>query len=115
MLIRPCGDQTQLSSFWPGGFTYLPSITLVRHSTREKLTRHSSPAAGRETEAREANAVHGNAISTIQPRSVSRGSLSVPFTETAVRNPCSSIAGGYNGAQHIGQGRLKGTAHVGEA
>src|SRR5471030_1319780 len=87
MSIRPCGDQTQLSSFWPGGFTYLPSTTLVRHSTREKLTRHSAPSAGRETGAREANAAHGNAISTVQPRSVSRGLLSVPFTETAVRNP----------------------------
>src|SRR5437870_12410335 len=87
MLITPCGDQTQLSSFSPGGFTYLPSTTLVRHSTREKLTRHSSPAAGRDTGAREANALHGKAISILQPRSRSLGLLRVPSTRTAVRKP----------------------------
>src|SRR5471030_432491 len=87
MSIRPCGDQTQLASFWPGGLTYWPSTTPVRHSTREKLTRHWSPADGRETGAREANAAQGKAISTIQPRSVSRGLLSVPSTATAVRSP----------------------------
>src|SRR5438874_539086 len=84
--MSPWGDHTQLSS-GPGSFTYLPSCTLVRHSTREKLTRHCSPADGRTTGAREANDVQGNAISRLHPRSRSRGSFSVPWIDTAVLSP----------------------------
>src|ERR1017187_4861202 len=87
MLISPCGDQTQLSSGRLGTFTYFPPVMLVRHSTREKLTRHWSPVAGVLTGAREAKAAQGKAISTLQPRSRSRGLLIVPFTCTAVRRP----------------------------
>src|ERR1017187_9584686 len=73
MLIRPCGDQTQLSSGRLGTFTYFPPVTLVRHSTREKLTRHWSPVAGVLTGAREAKAAQGKAISTVQARPGGRG------------------------------------------
>ena len=31
---------------FPGSLRYLPSTTSIRHSTREKLIRHSSPALG---------------------------------------------------------------------
>src|SRR5690242_11265627 len=88
MLIAPCGDQTQLSSFVFGTLRYLPSTISCRHSTREKFILHSSPARGGVSWwAYSASAFHGKAISTDQPRSVSLGSFSVPSTYTAVRNP----------------------------
>src|ERR1035441_4004681 len=52
MSIKPCGDQTQLSSARCGAFTYLPPSMVVRHSTREKLMRHWPPLAGALTGAR---------------------------------------------------------------
>src|SRR3954453_24143964 len=87
MLIAPCGDQTQLSSFRPGRLTYLPPTTSTCHSTREKLMRHSSPGLGRPLPLGAVKAVQGMASSTVQPRSRSRGSLRLPSIETAVWRP----------------------------
>src|ERR1035441_9386271 len=85
--MTPCGDHTQLSSGLPGTFRYgLPPASIC-HSTREKFMRHDSPVGGRETGAREANAVQGKAISTVQPRSRSLASFKVPSIATAVRRP----------------------------
>src|ERR1035441_7303242 len=76
--MTPCGDHTQLSSGLPGTLRYgLPPASIC-HSTREKFTRHESPGRGRDTGAREANAVQGKAISTVQPRSRSLASFKVP-------------------------------------
>src|ERR1035441_6676375 len=85
--MTPCGDHTQLSSGLPGTLRYgLPPASIC-HSTREKLRGHDREACGREPGAREANAVQGKAISTVQPRSRSRGSFKVPSIATAVRRP----------------------------
>src|SRR5580692_6846668 len=78
MFTTPCGDHTQLSSAWPFTFSYFPPTTRTRHSTREKLIRHSSPAVGRPLPLRSTNADHGKASSTDHPLSRSRASFNVP-------------------------------------
>src|SRR3954452_18843495 len=93
MSITPCGDHTQLSSRLPCTLRYLPPTTSCSHWTREKLTRHWSPSRGGTGAAVSSlSPFHGQATSTDQPRSVSRESLSVPSTWTAVRRPAISQA-----------------------
>ena len=93
MSITPCGDQTQLSSGLPFTLRYLPSTISMSHSTREKLIRHWSPSfGGIATPLSSFSPFHGQAISSVQPVSVSRGSLSVPSTWTAVFSPVISQA-----------------------
>src|SRR5438067_10184460 len=93
MSITPCGDHTQLCSGRPFTFTYLPSATSVSHSTREKVISHLSPSfGGTGTPVSSFSPAHGQRISTVQPRSVSRGSFSVPSTYTAVFSPAISQA-----------------------
>ncbi len=94
MLTSPWGDQTQLSSgsglpvSASTRLTYAPVSVSTRHSTREKFTRHWSPArGGTGTRVYSASGPQGNAISTVQPRSSSSGRFSVPSIATAVRRP----------------------------
>src|SRR4051812_49301411 len=88
MSITPWGDQVQLRSGRFGTLRYLPSTTSTSHSTREKLIRHWSPSrGGTGTPVSSFSPAHGHLISTVHPRSVSRGSLTVPSTWTAVFRP----------------------------
>src|SRR4051795_6675632 len=66
MSITPCGDHTQLSSL-PGSFSYLFPATRIRHSTREKFTRHTSGDDGLPFPLRSVKALQGKAISICQP------------------------------------------------
>src|SRR5438270_2958755 len=93
MSIDTCDDHTQLLSDRPFTYTYLPPTTSVSHSTREKLTRHRSPSfGGTVTSVSSFSPAHGQRISSVQPRSVSRGSFGVPSTCTAVFSPAISQA-----------------------
>src|SRR5579864_4126392 len=93
MSTTPCGDQTQLSSLVPSTFRYLPATISCCHSTREKLMRHCSPSrGGTGTFVSSFSPFQGQAISTVQPLSLSLGSLIVPFTFTAVFKPAISHA-----------------------
>src|SRR5262245_43967793 len=93
MSITPCGDQTQLCSSFPFTLRYFPSTISVSHSTREKLIRHWSPSLGGiATPDNSLSPFHGHLISTVQPLSMSRGSLSVPSIFTAVLRPVISQA-----------------------
>src|SRR5262249_57827348 len=93
MSITPCGDHTQLCSGRSFTLRYFPSMISVSHSTREKLIRHWSPSLGGiGTAASSLSPFHGHLISTVQPVSLSRGSLSVPSIFTAVFSPVISQA-----------------------
>ena len=77
----------------PFSFTYFPSTIAVRHSTREKLIRHTSPGRGGQCPfVHSRSDSHGQAIVTDHPRSSSRGSFSVPSTLTPTHNPRSCRA-----------------------
>jgi len=86
MSTTPWGDHTQLSSF-PGSFSYFPATVRVRHSTREKLIRHSSPGLGTPFPDRPTNALQGKASSTVQPLSGLPGLFRLPRTRTAAFKP----------------------------
>src|SRR5260370_14921128 len=79
MSMTPCGDQTQLSSLVSLTRRYLPSAISCRHSTREKLMRHWSPSLGGTSRPVSSfKPFHGQAISTVHPRSVSAGEVNQP-------------------------------------
>src|SRR5262249_36646551 len=69
-------------------FSYFPPTTRVSHSTREKLTRHRSWSFGGTAPPLSSfSPVHGQRISTVQPPSLSCGSLRVPSIQTADFRP----------------------------